>query len=212
LAESEGEQLPKHPEKSIPYKESIYCPVVIILKFSLLLTFIIDLLALFGLGAANVSVNTFQWILGISIPVFSTSFVYTKFRYRIKLKVSRRVFNKRLCLSIKGVGKGSWRWIPVESVISCKSCDYASPVKGFLFLLLTSNAPVGEGVNGSTSAVALPGYAGKGIAIQYRNGQSSTENDRELLVPTNNPDILCALLECMNESTQILDERHFKDT
>ncbi len=169
----------------LPYKETVHCSIFILLTLSALLTITIDLTLYIYLDSPELPI---KWCIVFSLSIFAITFFYSLFRYRVKLKIYQGIVDGRIFISIKGIGKGAWNQIPVDSVIFCEPKKYSAPFRNFFLLLLTSNAPVRY--DKSTSIVSLPGYNGLGINIRYMalNGK-----DRNLLIPTKNK-YLCGVI------------------
>lgn len=177
------------------YKETIRCPFAVALTFSVMITFVIVFLVLFlMIGPSKVTMKALPWIVVWSIPVFCVSFCYTAVRYSIKLKVYEGILDHQVRLSIRGVGKGSLLWIPLDHIVSCEPCGYESPMKGFILLVLSSNPPWKKISGGSAVTVPLPGYSGSGIRIEYKNEANPAGEERGLILPTNDPQTLCGIL------------------
>jgi hypothetical protein len=182
----------------LPYKETIHRSIFILLTISLLLTLTIDLSIYLYLGLPELSLDRLKWCAVFSMLIFAVAFFYSALRYRVKLKVFQGITDDRIFISIKGVGKGALKQIPVDSVISCTPENYSAPMRGFPLLLLTSNAPVKY--SKSTSIISLPGYTGLGVNIQYIADVGLEGESRNLLVPAKNPDILCGVIKRYIES------------
>ncbi len=186
----------------LPYKETIHCSVFILLTLSILLTTTIDLSIYLYFGLPKLSI---KWCIILSISIFAIAFFYSMLRYRVKLKIFQGIIDDRIFISIKGVGKGAWNQIPIDSVISCTPENYSAPIRGFFALLLTSNALVRY--DKSTSIVSLPGYNGLGINIQYMALNGGAIN---LLIPTKNPDLCGVIKRHMNHSANKANEADVK--
>jgi len=183
----------------LPYKETIHCSVFIHLSLSILLTITIDLSIYIYLGLPDLSI---EWCIILSISIFAITFFYSMLRNRVKLKIFQGMIDDRVLISIKGIGKGAWNQIPVDSVIFCTPKNYRAPFRKFFALLLTSNAPVRY--DKSTSIVSLPGYNGLGINIKYMTLNGKAIN---LVIPTKNSD-LCGVIKLhMNHSANKANSR-----
>jgi hypothetical protein len=184
-------------QKRILYKETIHCPMKVLLIVSAAATLAIVFFGLVFLGMPKWSSGAmFIGILSL-MTVFFISMIYSWFRYSLKLKIFRSYIDNNIFLSLRGVGKGSWRQIPVECITSCSRVDYRSPIKGFWPLLLSDNAPY-QPKDGSPSdrVYPLPGYVGQGVTIEYKVEKRSGAGwvNSNLTIPSNNPDSLCKIL------------------
>ena len=167
------------------YRETVLCPLSILAAVALAATLGMVLLVLVMAGIPNLDRETFGLSAALLAAVFAVSLVYGRLRYRVKIKVFRGMVDDRVFLSLRGVGKGTWRQIPLESIAACRPCAYRSPLSGLLALFVSGNAPF-KTKNGAISVYPLPGYTGSGICITYQ-GLGSTAGSAELSLPTRHP-------------------------
>ncbi|MBN1381683.1 MAG: hypothetical protein JXA41_08415 [Deltaproteobacteria bacterium] len=179
--------------KRVPYKESIHCPPSVLVMISLVSTLVIDILAFIFVGTPKLTTAAWQWIILLSATIFAISYIYSWLRYSVKLKIRKGIVEDRVFLSLRGIGKGTWRQIPLDGIVSCRQTTYNAPIKGFFRLLLTSHASFKSG--NTSSMYPLPGYRGSGIHLEYKRELSIRDGFDNLLIPTKNPDLLCSLIK-----------------